>query len=174
MKKILYKILALCCVIFTMFSLISCNKENNLGSTNDDQAIANEEQTMTSEQKFYEVVDETRILLDEVADDIYSCWYDAIYNDEYYGSINIAIAYAQSINKENLDTIALNDETITAFYKEVKDGALSKEVKEVLHTYSDYYEFVVNVSGSFNSFSAGKESKKKALATALKNLSYEL
>ena len=167
MKKILYKILALCCVVFTMFSLISCNEETIQGSTS-------EEQTMTNEQKFYEVVDETRILLDEVADDIYSCWYDAIYKDEYYGSIDVAIAYAKSINKENLDTIALNDETITSFYKEVKDGTLSKEVKEVLHTYSDYYEFVVNVSGSFNSFSSAKESKKKALATALKNLSYEL
>jgi hypothetical protein len=43
-----------------------------------------------------------------------------------------------------------------------------------MSAYSDYYEFVVNVSGSFNSFSESKEKLKKELASALKKLSLEI
>jgi hypothetical protein len=43
-----------------------------------------------------------------------------------------------------------------------------------MQAYNDYYAFVMEVSGSFKSFSADKETLKKALASALKDLEFEL
>ena len=124
--------------------------------------------------EFYDAVLVSQECLDEVADDIYSYWYDAIYKDYYQGNINIAIASARVDNSDNLTTIEDNDAIIKALYKEVKDSDLSAEIKAVMSSYSDYYEFVVNVSGSFNSYKDGKETYKKALASDLKKLSLEM
>ncbi len=124
--------------------------------------------------ELYEKVSESQKLLDAVADDIYSYWYDAIYEDEYSGSIDLAIAYAQVENEENLEKIEALDAEIAALFKEAKDSKQGELVKEVMSAYSDYYEFVVNVSGSFKSYSADKETLKKELASLLRDLSYEL
>ncbi len=125
-------------------------------------------------QEFYDKVVESQICLDEVADDIYRYWYDAIYKDKHLGNIDYAIALAQEANEENLEKIEENDLLIKSLYKKVKDSKLSTEIKEVMSAYSDYYEFVVNVSGSFNSYSESKEDLKKELASALKKLSLEI
>lgn len=124
--------------------------------------------------EFYDTVKESADLLEIVADEIYSYWYDAIYNEKYSGNINLAIAYAQADNSENIEKIKSNDKKIKDLYAKAKDCDCSDEVKEVMHAYNDFYSFVIDVSGSFNSYSAGNETKKKALSTALKNLSFEL
>ena len=125
-------------------------------------------------QAFYNKVVESQQCLDIVADDIYSYWYDAIYEDKYNGDINKAILYAQLDNSENLAKIEANDSEIQSLYKEVRDSDFSTEIKAVMSAYSDYYEFVVNVSGSFKSYSADKETLKKELASALKDLALEI
>lgn len=125
-------------------------------------------------ENFYNLVNESKTCLDEVADDIYRNWYDAIYKDKFYGSIDIAIASALSDNSETIAVIEANDPLINKSYKEVRDSDYATEIKAVLTAYSDYYEFVVNVSGSFKSFSENKETLKKELASALKDLSLEL
>ena len=93
-------------------------------------------------------------------------------------SINSSISAAIILNllpsKRDLQRIEFLDQEITELFKKVKDGKHSELVKDVMSAYSDYYEFVVNVSGSFNSYSAEKETLKKELASALKDLSYEL
>ena len=43
-----------------------------------------------------------------------------------------------------------------------------------MQAYNEYYEFVVNSSGSFKSYSAGKETTKKAPASALRDLQMEI
>ncbi len=125
-------------------------------------------------EQYYTTVYKSKELIDVVADDYYSYWYDAIYNDKYSGNINIALAYANIDNEDNIKKIKENDRTISDLYKKVKDTSLSDLIREVMTTYSDYYEFVIEISGSFNSYSSGKETKKKALASALRNLSYEI
>ena len=124
---------------------------------------------------FYNKVKESQALLDAVADTIYSNWHSAIYEDEFGEDINMAILAAQLDHADDLTKIEALDKEISELFKEVKNheetGAL---VKDVMSAYSDYYEFVVNVSGSFNSYSADKESLKKELASLLKDLSYEL
>lgn len=67
-----------------------------------------------------------------------------------------------------------NEATIQSLYKELRDSEYSSEVKDVMSAYSSYYEFVINVSGSFNSYSSSKETLKKDLANVLKRLSLEL
>jgi len=123
---------------------------------------------------FYEKVVESQDLLDSVADDIYSNWYDAIYEDEFGEDINLAILSARLEHRSDLERIEELDTEIVELFKKLKDGSNSSEVKAIMAAYSDYYEFVVNVSGSFKSFSANKEMLKKELASSLKDLSFEL
>ena len=146
-------VIVICCVPFFLFG--ACGKEKKV-------------------QTFYEKVVESQQCLNIVADDIYSYWYDAIYKDKYNGDINTAILYAQLDNSENLAKIETNESEIQSLYKEVRDSDFSVEVKAVMSAYSDYYEFVVNVSGSFKSYSADKEILKKELASAWKDLSLEI
>ena len=158
MKKIgLFMLVA----VLVCSCLISCDEI--VGSTKDEEAEA-----------FYDIVSESQTLLDIVADDIYSNWYDAIYEDEFDEDIDVAIAYAFVTNEANVEVIEANDEQIKKLFQKAKEGEYSQQVKDVMSAYSDYYEFVINVSGSFNSFSAEKETLKKELASALRDLYYEL
>ena len=119
------------------------------------------------EEEFYNLVDETKDLLDIVADDIYSYWYDCIYKDKYRKDISYAVACAKSDNEENINTIEKNTTKIKDLYKQIKEGKLSSEAKAVMQAYNDYYTLIVEVSGSFNSYSASKETCKKELASAI-------
>ncbi len=169
---------ALCLPIFFA---VGCST----GETNDTEGGNTTEQTdggnttkptddTVSIGKFYDAVVESQTRLNNVADTIYNYWYDAIYEDEYSGSIDLAIAFAMSDCKEDINFIKTNETSIQSLYKIVRDSELKSEVKEVMTAYSDYYEFVINVSGSFKTYSENKETYKKALATALKHLFMEL
>lgn len=158
MKKIISLVLALVCILL---ALVGCSTGTPTGN-NSDKA-----------ERFHELVSDTQDLLDEYADDIYSCWYDYIYEDEY-SSVDSAIIAAALMNSDNIDAIEANNESIKELYKEVRDGELEDEAKEVMQAYNEYYSFVMEVSGSFNSYSASKETIKKNLANALKNLEFEL
>lgn len=125
-------------------------------------------------QAFYDKVSESQQLLDDVADTIYSNWYDAIYEDEFGEDINTAILAAQLTHADDLERIEALDAEIAEAFKNAKDSNKGELVKDIMSAYSDYYEFVVNVSGSFNTFSADKETLKKELASLLRELSYEL
>ncbi len=135
---------------------------------------SNSSATNAKINQFYETVTQSQKCMDEVADDIYSNWYNAIYNDAFGGSINLAIYYAQTENSANLETIKSNDALIQNLYKSVRETSLSAEIKSVMNAYAEYYELVVNVSGSFQTYSKSKETLKKQLASALKSLALEI
>ncbi len=111
---------------------------------------SNSSATNAKINQFYETVTQSQKCMDEVAEDIYSNWYNAIYNDAFGGSINLAIYYAQTDNTANLETIKNNDALINNLYKSVRETSLSVEIKSVMSAYAEYYELVVNVSGSFH------------------------
>ena len=134
---------------------------------------SNSSATNAKINQFYETVTQSQKCMDEVAEDIYSNWYNAIYNDAFGGSINLAIYYAQTDNTANLETIKNNDALINNLYKSVRETSLSVEIKSVMSAYAEYYELVVNVSGSFQTYSKSKETLKKQLASALKSLALE-
>lgn len=135
---------------------------------------SNSSATNAKINQFYETVTQSQKCMDEVAEDIYSNWYNAIYNDAFGGSINLAIYYAQTDNTANLETIKNNDALINNLYKSVRETSLSVEIKSVMSAYAKYYELVVNVSGSFQTYSKSKETLKKQLASALKSLALEI
>ena len=135
---------------------------------------SNSSATNAKINQFYETVTQSQKCMDEVAEDIYSNWYNAIYNDAFGGSINLAIYYAQTDNTANLETIKNNDALINNLYKSVRETSLSVEIKSVMSAYAEYYELVVNVSGSFQTYSKSKETLKKQLASALKSLALEI
>ena len=132
-----------------------------------------EEPIVNNELEFYTLVYETQKLIDDYADDIYSCWYDYIYEDKY-DSIDHAVLTAYLLNLTNISTIEANNEVIKSLYKTVRDGKLADETKAVMQAYNAYYSHIMEVSGSFKTFSADKETLKKNLANALKNLEFEL
>ena len=93
----------------------------------------------------------------------------------YNNDVSTGVLMAQIENADNLNKIEELDAEINELFKVVKaDPTNAQLAKEIMSAYSDYYEFVVNMSGSFNSFSADKETLKKELASLLKELSYEL
>lgn len=153
MKKISASLL-LIAIIFSLCSCESAEKENLAA--------------------FYNKITESRVLLDSVADDIYSNWYDAVYKDSFNDDIDIAIAFAQLAHSDDIEAIKSLDSEISTLFKELKDTKNSELIKEVMSSYSAYYELVINVSGSFRNFSDNKEPMKKELAGLLKELSYEL
>lgn len=159
------KLFALLLVGVMMLSLAACGGSGG-GAKKDD---AKEEL-----QEFYDCVKESQELLDAVADDIYSNWYDCIYEDKFYESIDLAIASALNDHEEDVEHIKELDTEIADAFKEAKDSDAAALVKDVMSAYSDYYEFVVNVSGSFETFKTSKETLKKELASLLRDLSYEL
>jgi len=164
MKKLSTRIFSVIVVVMLCVSLSmlgACGKDKGSGKNDNIQS-------------FYDTVVKSQQCLDVVADDIYTYWYDAIYKSKYGGDINVAIASAMLNNNENLNIIETNDETIKSLYKNVKNSDFATEIKAIMSAYSDYYELVVNVSGSFNSYSAEKETLKKKLASALKDLQLEM
>lgn len=157
------KIVSLALVLSTLlcaFALASCS--------------SNQKSSNQIEEEFYNLVDETKDLLDIVADDIYSYWYDCIYEDKYRENISYAVACAKSDNEENINTIEENTTKIKDLYKEIKDGKLGSEAKSVMQAYNDYYTLIIEVSGSFNSYSESKETCKKELASAIDDFYFEL
>ena len=174
MKKTVSLVLALT-MLLCAFVFTSCdsNADNDNSPSNADNNNSPSNQTQ-KEEEFYNLVDETKELLDIVADDIYSYWYDCIYNDKYLENIDYAVACAKNDNKENLDKIEENTAKIKELYKEVKEGKLGAEAKAVMQAYNDYYTLVVEVSGSFQSYSASIETCKKELASTLDDFSFEL
>ncbi len=171
MKKYLSFIVA---TLLLVCCFASCDKKPNNETATDGTTTEATTTEETTAEEFYTSVVKSQKLLDIYADDIYINWYDAIYNNKFGGSIDWAIARAYSDNEENIKILEENDAVIKTQYKIAHDGKFSDNVKAVMSAYSDYYEFVVNVSGSFNSCSAEKETKKKALASELKKLQLEL
>ena len=124
--------------------------------------------------EFYDKVSEAQELLEIVGDDIYDNWHAAIYDDEFNDDIDLAVSMAQIDNADNIDRLEELDEEISELFRDIKDSKHSDLIKDVMYAYDDYYELVVNVSGSFNDFSDKNEDLNDELVSALNALSYEI
>ena len=116
MKKVLSLIFVLVLIITTF---ISCGSSSSSNGGSNDTVNSN-----SKEKEFHTLVSDTQELLDTVADDIYTYWYDCIYEDKYNENINYALAKAVSDNQTNIDKIKANNETIKSLYSEVRNGKL--------------------------------------------------
>ncbi len=152
MKRILAGILA----ISMLFCLAGCKKTQEAAD-------------------FYAKVEESKVIMDAVANAVLANWYDAIYEDAFNNDINEAINKALTDHEEDLKTIVLLDGEITELFKKIKDDKTYGTLcKNVMDAYETYYESVVKVNGSYNSFSEEIEQFETSLTSALRDLSYEL
>lgn len=155
MKKIARKILLVVMAVVLVISGSSCKDEEKC-------------------QEFYDVVNNNGESISLLASLVCINWYDAIHNKKFSGDINEAVNAALEDNAWLIDVIETRDKEVTDKYKKAKDSKLKDLVKEVMQCYNDYYSFVMDVRGSYLSFSQGKDEKKQALTTALRNLEIEL
>ncbi|MBR2721161.1 MAG: hypothetical protein IKB75_00080 [Clostridia bacterium] len=125
------------------------------------------------EAEFYDLVVETQELLEEYATDILNCWSDYVY-DEKYPTVSAALSAARKMNSDTIEAIEVNHKIIQGLYDKIKNSKLKAEIKDVLLAYDDYYVFVMDAGGSYNSFSEELPEIEKALSDALKSLKYEL
>lgn len=117
----------------------------------------------------YNLINDSLEKLNAISDDIYTYWFDAIYNRKHLGKVYIATTNAYIDNAENIDFLKSNDKRIDTAYKKLKNSILHDEAKTVMAAYKDYYEFTVNIGGSLKMFLNDKENKKKNLSSALRN-----
>ena len=123
----------------------------------------------------------TTDLLDFIADDIYSCWYDAIYNKKYFGNINTALLVSENNTKAKREEVEVNNSKLSDIVSELNNGNYKKKhadtfnaIMDAYDAYKEYYEFTINVSGSFKSYSQDKEKLKKEVRSYLSKLERKL
>lgn len=132
-------------------------------------------------EETYKCLVKTTDILDEVADTIYNYWHDAVYKGKYLGNIDYALSLAQIINEDrNKQVIENNKELSSAvselndtFYKKINNDTF-QALMDAYDSYKEYYEFTINVSGSFKSYSQDKENKKKEVRSYLSKLERKL
>lgn len=124
-------------------------------------------------ESLYNAMEDTSDTLDEIADTIYGNWYDYVYEEEYY-SVDDALFAAFIDEADNIEKVEANDMLISNLFKEIKENNYKDKNEDVYYAmtdaydaYKEYYEFVINVSGSFNSYSAQKEELKKEVKSYL-------
>ena len=117
-------------------------------------------------------------LLDTIADATYKGWYDAIYEDDV--DINLGILFAQASVSDEISKVNRIDEALSDLYKEIKsdenrtnDQDRFDALKECYDSFQEYYECVINVSGSFNTYSESKENIKKSYKKTVNNFENE-
>lgn len=166
------RFLAVILIIGCLSALVTaCNFSSEAETTETTVAT---EPPLAKEKEFYDLVSITQDTIDTVADDIYEYWYDCIYKKYYNGNISLAVLTAKAYNADNIKLIEENTTKIKELYTQVRDSELHDEVKAVMQAYNKYYSLVLEVSGSFSTYSKDKETLKKSLSSALKDLYFEL
>ena len=175
MKKCIVVLLMLCITIF----LASCESTDLIdqfeeGKSEAGTTVATPANSLEKEEAFYTLAKVTSNMLDDVAQDIYTNWYDSIYEEKFGGDINQAIDAAIKDNQETVSKIDANTELLKNLYKETKDGELHDEIKEVMQAYNDYYYLVFESNCSFNEYKEARNPLKQKLFQSLDRLDLEV
>lgn len=143
--------------------------------------ISNDKKNEELLDNFYSTMEESVDAIDIIADEIYNCWYDSIYKDKYNNSIDYAIECAFDNKRSKVRLVIQNDDVLSDLLDEIEDSNIKEKHPEIYEavidlydSYTDYYEFTINVSGSFNSYSAKKEDIKKDTRSYLNKLERRL
>ena len=124
-------------------------------------------------ENMYNTMEETSNVINQIADTIYNEWYDYVYKDDY-NTVDEALWMAFILEADNVGKAKDNDEKIDNLFQEIKESNYKNKnedgyyaMVDAYDSYNEYYEFVINVSGSFNSYSAKKETLKKEFKSYL-------
>lgn len=135
---------------------------------------------MSDAKAFASLAIEAGANLEDIADTTQEYWYDAIWNDKYNDDINTAILYAMIDKSEEIETAKEQYSKMEELYnrlKKVPDGVedenideICDAVKELYNDYTDFYSFVTDPSGNYNSFSSSNNEKTDALMSSYRAL----
>lgn len=161
-------------VVFAMLLLLAAGCGQQAAEPVTPEPEEQEEEQVNVLEQFYNAVEISYQAISVIDSDIYENWRAAIYDDQFNNDINEAIAAAQEQHAEEIDALIELDGTIVELYKAARETEQAEPVKAVMVAYSEYYDFVINVSGSYNDYSEGRHEKQKAVSSALRELLYEL
>ena len=167
MKKLFYVVLA----ILLTLCVTGCGQT---AEPTVPEPETQEEEQVDVLEVFYNAVDASYQAISVIDSDIYENWRAAIYDDQFNNDINEAIAAAEEQHAEEIEALIELDDTIVELYKAARETEQAELVKSVMVAYSDYYDFVLKSSNTFNSYSEGRLEKQKAVSSALRELLYEL
>ncbi len=132
---------------------------NLVGAMKPEEAIAAYKE---SAAEFCSIVLSDATLLENIGNAEIGYWRDYI-NDNRYGSIEMAVLVAQIDNADAISAVEGNYDRITMAYKELLKlpkgagselEAIKDAVEEVYAAYADFYDTVMNVKGTYSTFSA--------------------
>lgn len=117
-------------------------------------------------------------LLDKIADSTYDGWHNAIYESGL--DISLGVALAQALVSDEISDVKRIDEALSDLYRNIKSDENRNDdqyrfdaFEECYDSFQEYYEFVINVSGSFETYSDNKESIKKSYRKTVNNFEKE-
>lgn len=168
MKRILYILSA----FILSISLSSCSLLNVLTSNND--------VSLENSKNFYDKANECKALLDLVATDVCAAWKDASQDNTLSTEdVNNAIENAKKAHSENITKINELDKEIVDLFAKAKDEIIDFSVeyvlKQVMTTYSEYKDAILNANEALNPNGYYDiSSSKSSLDRALQDLFAEL
>lgn len=168
MKRILYILSA----FILSISLSSCSLLTVLTRNND--------VSLENSKNFYDKVNECKALLDLVATDVCAAWKDACQDNTLSTEdVNNAIETAKKAHSENITKINELDKEIVDLFAKAKDENgdyfVENALKQVMTTYSEYKDAILNANEALNSSGyISISNSKDALDRALQDLFAEL
>lgn len=126
------------------------------------QAEKSKEKYLSDVESFASITLNAGVTLEDISDYIQSEWYDAIYEDEY-DDINDAIRVAMLVKYEEIDTAETQYNLVETSFSDVKKvpegieddniDEISDAVKDLYNLYTDYYNFAIEPTGNYTSYS---------------------
>lgn len=162
-------------VILAIVAVIAIGIGAFIAILNREKAI---EDYMENASTFYSVVLSDAAKLENVGNDETSYWRAYIYDDKY-SSIESAVLAAQIDNADTIDKLEFNYDRIVLLYKKLIDlprnpsselEELKDAVKDAYDAYVNFYDTVMNVSGSYKSFSESFSDTDDEMSRAIKKL----
>ena len=130
-------------------------------------------------QKFEDCVSEASVNIEDVGDELLDNWYDYVYDRwSYYDSPDDVIESTMSYMSYEVDLAKEQREEIEEIYSKLKAPNGDAKYKELVrlaedfyNAYIEFYDFVIDPSGSYTSYSSGYSDLKDELIDAYEEYS---
>lgn len=135
------------------------------------------EEALSTEAEFYKLVGETKLLLDEVSNNVALYWYESLYENKHGGDAEDAIDKAMAENEEKIALIHENDTRIIELYRTMVDDYSDMEyaAADVMGSYNAYFSSVLEVGGkTYEFYSSSTQNCMLTLSVSLRNYYVEL
>lgn len=140
------------------------------------------EEYMDDAYDFYIGISADAVKLAEIGSDVEKYWYDAIWENEYGGDVDLAVDNALLINSSDLTTIKSNYGTYELLYEElseIPEGEKKSEIEDareeitnLWNAYDDLYSIVTEPAGSIVTFGDDLKAADQELADVISDCEY--